>query len=591
MASSSDNSKFLLEHYPYNKLLIIKHNTLNESLKINTKKFTLHEELTDSHLLSHAFKVSYKADAIYGRIKLAHHTYLVVVNKSRYVGRILGKCVYQVISVAFINITKDSEVKDAPAQNLPDDCIDDFYISMLKEHLNSGAVYFSHDYLLSNTLQSQLSDETDAGVFDSAFYINSGFAEKFLSLKGNSRAFLSGFIFGFVEQKDLFLKTGKVATFTLISRKHVKRLGTRFYSRGIDLNGFVSNFVETEAILEITDNEVSRRIFSHVQVRGSIPLFWSQMPTLKYTPKIELEKNEQSNENAMKLHFKRITKKYNLIQCINLIDKKGSQLSIGSAFERVFNKLREPDSELGSLINLTWFDYHHECRNMNFSAIRKLLEHIKENVQNFGFFEASVVFGENSVKTVIKKIQKGVVRTNCIDCLDRTNVFQSVYSRLIFNQIFAHLGLGPELFDCLTPLPSFIESTFRDFWTDNANALSRLYSGTDALKTDVTRLGKRTYRGCMNDGKNSIVRYFINNLYDSHTQNSLDLLTENLKPEQLSLYEKKEVAGFILRIMLLVFLPVFVCFLFWVFGIRRNSGLVYMLTSLSVLASYLYVSG
>lgn len=48
--------------------------------------------------------------------------------------------------------------------------------------------------------------------------------------------------------------------------------------------------------------------------------------------------------------------------------------------------------------------------------------------------------------------------------------------------------------------------------------MSILYSGTGALKTDFTRTGKRSTMGALNDGKNSITRYFINNFFDAYNQ-------------------------------------------------------------------------
>jgi len=47
----------------------------------------------------------------------------------------------------------------------------------------------------------------------------------------------------------------------------------------------VANFVETEQILVISDQE---RVYSFVQVRGSIPVFWSQEPDITYKPKPRL---------------------------------------------------------------------------------------------------------------------------------------------------------------------------------------------------------------------------------------------------------------------------------------------------------------
>lgn len=46
--------------------------------------------------------------------------------------------------------------------------------------------------------------------------------------------------------------------------------------------------------------------------------------------------------------------------------------------------------------------------------------------------------------------------------------------------------------------------------------MSSLYSGTGALKTDFTRTGKRTILGALNDGRNSLQRYYINNFKDGY---------------------------------------------------------------------------
>ena len=60
--------------------------------------------------------------------------------------------------------------------------------------------------------------------------------------------------------------------------------------------------------------------------------------------------------------------------------------------------------------------------------------------------------------------------------------------------------------------------------------MSILYTGTPALKTDFTRTGKRSINGAINDGKNSVIRYFLNNFYDYDKQNALDATLGKLKP-------------------------------------------------------------
>ena len=64
---------------------------------------------------------------------------------------------------------------------------------------------------------------------------------------------------------------------------------------------------------------------------------------------------------------------------------------------------------------------------------------------------------------------------------------------------------------------------FRNVWADNADAVSFLYSGTGALKTDYTRMGVRTKLGALQDGQRSVIRYIKNNFLDGVRQDGYDL--------------------------------------------------------------------
>ena len=126
------------------------------------------------------------------------------------------------------------------------------------------------------------------------------------------------------------------------------------------------------------------------------------------------------------------------------------------------------------------------------------------------------------------------MRTNCMDCLDRTNVVQGVFSRNIAHVQQHKLGLSSKPKDG-NPFEKFttneMESAFRNAWTDNADALSILYTGTPALKTDFTRTGKRTQKGAIDDGKHAMIRYYYNNFTDGYNQDSLDFCQKKLKGE------------------------------------------------------------
>lgn len=82
--------------------------------------------------------------------------------------------------------------------------------------------------------------------------------------------------------------------------------------------------------------------------------------------------------------------------------------------------------------------------------------------------------------TVRPSQQTGVFRTNCIDCLDRTNVVQSLIARRsLEDQLVAH-----KVVDSPTDLHGDLnlEDTLRNIWADNGDTCSLQYAGTGALK-------------------------------------------------------------------------------------------------------------
>ncbi|CAB4036756.1 phosphatidylinositide phosphatase SAC1-B, partial [Paramuricea clavata] len=127
-------------------------------------------------------------------------------------------------------------------------------------------------------------------------------------------------------------------------------------------------------------------------------------------------------------------------------------------------------------------------------------------------------------KSVISE-QTGVFRTNCMDCLDRTNVVQSMLARESLQQQFEGFGIlmkGEKVQNC-----SSFEYIYKNAWADNADACSNQYAGTGALKTDFTRTGKRTRWGLLQDGYNSMIRYYKNNFSDGFRQDAIDLFLGN----------------------------------------------------------------
>lgn len=288
----------------------------------------------------------------------------------------------------------------------------------------------------------------------------------------------------------------------LISRRSTQRAGTRLFSRGIDDNGFCSNFVETEQIVEYQGDKAS-----FVQTRGSIPLFWTQSPNLKYKPTPTIAEGRDHFGAAAK-HFDQQLLNYGRQVCVNLIDHKGSEKRLESGFANLIAQLANPSVRYES------FDFHAECRKMRWDRLDILIDRLAHEQDEFGLFHLRR-------DGALLATQDGVFRTNCIDCLDRTNVVQSMLAKRSLKHILTKLNI-------LNPGQS-IDSTaglstlYKNVWADNADLVSTQYSGTGALKTDFTRTGKRTMAGAMQDGVNSMIRYFKNNFRDGRRQDGIDL--------------------------------------------------------------------
>ena len=104
-------------------------------------------------------------------------------------------------------------------------------------------------------------------------------------------AFVLPVLFGFCEFKTASIR-GRDFIFGIVSRRSRFRAGTRYFSRGIDAKGNVSNFNETEQILlldPLDDKSVPRPVrgslrASFVQIRGSVPIYWAEVNNLRYKP-------------------------------------------------------------------------------------------------------------------------------------------------------------------------------------------------------------------------------------------------------------------------------------------------------------------
>lgn len=279
---------------------------------------------------------------------------------------------------------------------------------------------------------------------------------------------------------------------TLISRRSTKRAGLRYLRRGIDEHGYVANMVETEQILTRASWNPQTPVHSFVQIRGSIPLFWTQSPySLKPVPVIQ--HSSEASYDASKSHFERLSQQYGFLQIVNLVEKHGVEEPVGSQYQRNVSRLNQ-DRKEDDKIEFEWFDFHKACKGMKFENVSQLLLILKDKIE-----ELSSTKQQDGI--MIRR-QKGVLRTNCMDCLDRTNVCQSSFAKHMLDVQLRDEGIDPAL--------QVDQETlwFNTLWADNGDAVSKQYASTAAMKGDYTRTKKRDYRGALNDLGLSLARFY-----------------------------------------------------------------------------------
>lgn len=419
-------------------------------------------------------------------------------------------------------------------------------------YFSSSNFFFSYDYDLSTSLQAASASTSPlCKRFDPLYFWNRSLLAPFMDAGHNNFALplLQGFVgqraFSIAQteagENDAVVGASDIPLqdmvapkevpsdfdtkdflLTLISRRSIKRAGLRYLRRGIDEEGNVANYVETEQILSPSDWDPAKKTYSLVQIRGSIPLFFSQTP-YSFKPIPVMFGSEATNQAAFKKHFDTIATRYGKVQAASLVDKSGTEKSIGQAYQDTMERLNEQGGINGAKLGFEWFYFHKECGGMKFENVSRLLNTLEDSLRSDGW-----TVRENN--KIVEK-QTGVLRTNCMDCLDRTNVTQSSVGGWALQQQLAAEGLS---IDLQSDPKTF---WFNNLWADNGDAISKQYAGTAALKGDFTRTRKRNWAGALSDFSLTLNRYYNNIFGDYFLQTCIDYYLGHAGPAVFDEFE------------------------------------------------------
>ncbi|KAI6182715.1 SAC domain-containing protein [Aphelenchoides bicaudatus] len=366
-----------------------------------------------------------------------------------------------------------------------------------------GTFYFCKSLDLTLTMQRRALDSSEA---IDEFWWNRNLLDDLIESDGkakeNASEWVLHIIHGYFDQRSLSYEDTSQLHLTLISRRSVNRAGVRYLRRGVDADGNVANFVQTEMIISFGDHSLS-----FVQIRGSIPTFWSQSG-FKYRPPPIIDKPLNESLPAFKKHFQSLETIYGSpILVINLVDSTGREEKLGESFKQHI-------LELGMENVLYYpFDFHASSKT-NGDQTSVLIDSMSSELQKIGFCWI------DKTGQIVRE-QRGIIRTNCIDCLDRTNFVQSAISRSIVSVQALKLGLIEPFIDT----PEILIQLLTSMWTAHGDCLSRQYSGTDALrKNEKTTRHRQKFFGLMKNGINSAKRYTNAHIKDYKRQLAIDLL-------------------------------------------------------------------
>ncbi|XP_047462122.1 synaptojanin-1 isoform X9 [Mugil cephalus] len=407
---------------------------------------------------------------------------LVVVTGCSSVGKVQDSEVFRVTQTDFISLKNDPADEDRIAE--------------VRKVLNSGHFYFAWSStgvsmdLSLNAHRRILEDTTD-----NRFFWNQSLHLHLKHYGVNCDDWLLRLMCGGVEIRTIYAGH-KQAKACIFSRLSSERAGTRFNVRGTNDDGQVANFVETEQVIFLDD-----RVSSFIQIRGSIPLFWEQPGIQVGSHRVKLSRGFEANAPAFERHFTALRRLYGKQVIINLLGSKEGEHMLSKAFQSHLKA-----SEHAAAVKMVNFDYHQNVKGGKADKLHSVLKpYLSKFMEECGFFYYS---GE----TGIVRTQGGTIRTNCLDCLDRTNSVQAFFALEMLPKQLEEMGLTEK-----PQLVARFQEVFRTMWSANGDSVSKIYAGTGAL--DGKAKG-----GKLKDGARSVTRTIQNNFFDSSKQEAIDIL-------------------------------------------------------------------
>ncbi|KAI9730414.1 MAG: phosphatidylinositol-3,5-bisphosphate 5-phosphatase [Cirrosporium novae-zelandiae] len=444
-----------------------------------------------------------------GFIRFTGAYYMLLITKRSQVAMIGGHYIYQIDGTELIPLTTTSSSRFRLDKN-PEEAR---FVGILNNLDLSRSFYFSYSYDITHTLQYNILRERkalEAGLaqpsrhdFNEMFIWNHYLLEPAIAALKNVYDWCLPIIHGFVDQAtmDVF---GRPVYITIIARRSRYFAGARFLKRGANDLGYVANDVETEQIvsemLTTSFHAPGPKLYanpcytSYVQHRGSIPLYWTQDNT-GVSPKPDIERNDP----------------------IKARERTPRESKLLKEFTTAVKYLNQFLPQEKQIIYRAW-DMSRASKSRDQDVIGKLEEIAEEVMSKTSFFR------NGQAEDGGLKLQNGVGRTNCIDCLDRTNAAQFVIGKRALGHQLHALGIidNPTI-----KYDSDVVNLFTHMYHDHGDTIAIQYGGSHLVNTMETYRKINQWTSHSRDMVESFKRYYNNSFLDGQRQEAYNLFLGN----------------------------------------------------------------
>ncbi|KAK6464363.1 SacI homology domain-containing protein [Scheffersomyces coipomensis] len=488
-----------------------------------------------------------------GFIRFTKDYYLSIITKCSQVAILGGHLIYHIDETKLIPLEINYK---RPAKYSDEERL----LSIFK-YLDLGKTfYFSYAYDVTNSLQTNFMRHKQAATEYNLNQPASNINENFKTFDHNERfvwnnvllkpvlenqdiatyEWFQPIIHGFIDQAKISVY-GKCFYITIIARRSHHFAGARFLKRGVNDKGNVANEIETEQI--VSDMLLSSfhdpkygfynspRYSSFVQHRGSIPLYWTQDLNRLPKPPIEINLSDPFYQSSA-IHFNNLFERYGSpVIILNLIKQKEKQPRESKLNQHFVNCIKYLNQFLPAENKLRYYSFDMSKNSKkNLDVITPLQSIAAESIKTIGFFH-------NGHDLESTKLQTGIIRTNCIDCLDRTNAAQFITCKEALTYQLRSLDLIPQ--DKTLEYDSDLINILTEIFHDHGDTIAVQYGGSNLVNTMDSYRRINQWSSHTRDILNSVKRIYSNSFMDSIRQEAINLFLGNYiySPDKPKLWE------------------------------------------------------